>query len=71
MALTFVLNGQEKNMPGLAAGASLAEVVAALDLRPDRIAVEHNGQIVRRELWPVAAVQIGDRIELVHFVGGG
>ena len=71
MALTFVLNGQEKNMPGLAAGASLAEVVAALELRPDRIAVEHNGQIVRREHWPAAAVQAGDRIELVHFVGGG
>jgi sulfur carrier protein len=40
-------------------------------LKGDRIAVEHNGQIVQRANWAETPVSSGDRLEVVHFVGGG
>jgi thiamine biosynthesis protein ThiS len=33
--------------------------------------VEHNGEIVSRSKWAEASVNDGDRLEIVHFVGGG
>ena len=50
---------------------TLAQAIAAMDLKGDRIAVEHNGQIVQRAHWAETAVSSGDRLEVVHFVGGG
>jgi sulfur carrier protein len=71
MALSVILNGQPKDFGELEPGASLIEVVAALDLKGDRIAIEHNGEIVQRGMWEQTNVRSGDRLEIVHFVGGG
>lgn len=49
----------------------MAQVVNALDLKADRIAVEHNGEIAPRTGWGEVFVADGDRLEVVHFVGGG
>ena len=49
----------------------LADLVRELALAPQRIAVEVNKQIVRRDAWEQTPVNDGDRIEIVHFVGGG
>ena len=49
----------------------LAELVRELALVPQRIAVEVNKQIVRRADWEETTINEGDRIEIVHFVGGG
>ncbi len=49
----------------------LAELVRELDLTPQRIAVEVNKRIVRRDQWEQTTINDGDRIEIVHFVGGG
>jgi thiamine biosynthesis protein ThiS len=49
----------------------LAELVRELDLAPQRIAVEVNKRIVRRAEWEQTTINDGDRIEIVHFVGGG
>ena len=70
MALVVVLNGQER-MLEIGQAASLTEVVAALGLKPDRVAVEHNGEIARRSAWEGIEVRNGDKLEVVHFVGGG
>ena len=70
MPLSLILNGQPKEF-ALEPGASIADVVDALELKSDRIAVEHNGNIAQREIWGGVAVQSGDRLEVVHFVGGG
>jgi thiamine biosynthesis protein ThiS len=35
------------------------------------VAVEHNGEIVPRASWPETVLEAGDRLEVVHFVGGG
>lgn len=71
MALTVILNGQSKAFERLTAGASLADAIAALGLKPDRVAVERNGAIVGREGWGSSALADGDKLEIVHFVGGG
>lgn len=71
MALTVLLNGTKQFFPDLQAPVDLPTVLAALGLKPDRIAVEHNGEIVRRLAWTNALVEEGDKLEVVHFVGGG
>jgi len=71
MALVLVVNGKERVFEELEAGAALVAVVAALGLKADRVAVELRGEIVPRAGWPEAAVAAGDKLEVVHFVGGG
>ena len=50
---------------------SLAELVTQLDLPAARIAVELNRTVVRRGDWSTTELREEDRIEIVHFVGGG
>ena len=52
-------------------GIKLNDLIAQLSLAPERLAIELNQQIVRRAAWPETTLQEGDRIEIVHFVGGG
>lgn len=69
--MNFVINGQPRSFEGLAPGATVADLLSALALKHDRVAVEHNGAIVSRPAWPSTAVADGDKFEIVHFVGGG
>ena len=62
------LNGEPKE---LAEGATLLSLVEQLALAPERVAVELNREVVRRADWPAARLSEGDRVEIVHFVGGG
>ena len=50
---------------------SLAQLISELDLPPARIAVELNRTVVRRNDWANTELHDDDRIEIVHFVGGG
>ena len=50
---------------------SLAQLVAFLDLPVARIAIELNREVVRRGEWGGTMLKEEDRIEIVHFVGGG
>jgi len=67
----FVLNGQTREFEQLAAGANLQDLIVELGLKGDRVAIEHNGNIVPRAEWAEARLTDGDRLEIVHFVGGG
>lgn len=69
--MNLLINGQPRTFPDLASGASVQELLAALGLKQDRVAVEHNGAIVSRPAWPTASIADGDQFEIVHFVGGG
>jgi sulfur carrier protein len=69
--LTIQLNGQPRVFPELTSPSDLASVIVALGLKADRIALEHNGDIVTRTNWAQTYVSGGDRLEIVHFVGGG
>jgi sulfur carrier protein len=71
MSLAIVVNGTASTFENLAGPASLAEVIGELRLKGDRIAVERNGEIVERGRWADTQVEPGDRLEIVHFVGGG
>ena len=69
--MDLFINGRPRSFPELAAGSSLRDLLAALSLKSDRIAVEHNGAIVARPCWPSTPIADGDKFEIVHFVGGG
>ena len=55
----------------LDAGATVADLVAALGLGPRRIAVEVNREVVPRAAYDATALRDGDAVEIIHFVGGG
>jgi len=71
MPLTLILNGQSRNFGALSQSATLDQLVAELGLKGDRVAVEHNGEIVPRAQWSETTLNESDRLEVVHFVGGG
>jgi sulfur carrier protein len=71
MSLTLILNGQSRAFDTLSQPASLEQLISELGLKGDRVAVEHNGEIVPRSGWAETTVNGGDRLEVVHFVGGG
>ena len=62
------VNGEAKE---LEEGATLQTLVERLSLAPERLAIEHNREVVRRADWPALTLSDGDRVEIVHFVGGG
>ena len=62
------VNGEPRE---LAEGVSLQELVQFLKLKPEQIAIEVNQVVVRRAEWASTLLKEGDRIEIVHFVGGG
>ena len=66
--LQVYVNGETRELSG---PTSLAELITQLDLPAARIAVELNRVVVRRSDWDTAVLQDQDRIEIVHFVGGG
>jgi len=51
--------------------STLAELITELDLPVARIAIELNREVVRRSDWGGTMLKDEDRIEIVHFVGGG
>lgn len=69
--MRLVINGKERDFSSLPSTATIADLIGALELKGDRVALEHNGTIVRRDAWPNTAINSGDKFEIVHFVGGG
>jgi len=66
--MQLIINGQPQTVQE---NLSLSELIAQLNMKAERVAVERNGVIVPRNDWPQTALQNGDRLEIVHFVGGG
>ena len=62
------INGESREVQG---NPSLADLITQLDLPAARIAVELNREVVRRSDWGATMLHDDDRIEVVHFVGGG
>jgi thiamine biosynthesis protein ThiS len=50
---------------------SLPELVASLNLKAEQVAIELNQSVVRRAQWAATMLQTDDKVEIVHFVGGG
>lgn len=66
--MNLVVNGEPRE---IATGTLATQLIELLDLKPERVALEINGRIVRRAEWPSVELRNGDRVEIVHFVGGG
>src|ERR1041384_4654866 len=62
------INGEEREFPD---GLTVAALVAQLGMKQDRVAVELNLEIVPRTAWDNTTLKSGDKLEVVHFVGGG
>ena len=66
--MTVTVNG---NQIVIAEGSGIDELIKSLDLNPQKVAVEVNRKIIRRAHWDSTTISEGDRVEIVHFVGGG
>ena len=69
--MELIINGQARAFAELPEGSSIAALLAVLALQAERVALERNGEIVARDAWADTALSAGDRLEIVHFVGGG
>ncbi len=65
--LTLTVNGESRR----STAATVADLVRELGLAPEKVAVEHNGEIAPRSTLTDVALSDGDTLEIVHFVGGG
>jgi thiamine biosynthesis protein ThiS len=65
--MKLVLNGEEKDVPA----GNITDLVTQLGMKLDRVAVELNREIVPRDRWTATNLNDGDKLEIVHFVGGG
>ena len=66
--MTLTINGESRDC---AAISTLSELVAHLGMKPDRVAIELNRELIPRDRWQATRLADGDRLEIVHFVGGG
>ena len=66
--MILTLNGEQRAFAG---PPHLQALVASLGLDPRKVAVERNLEIVPRSLYAETPIIEGDRIEIVHFIGGG
>lgn len=68
VTLGITLNGERRAFP---AHTTLLDVVRALELEPERVAIEYNRVIIKRDSWLSTAIANNAEIEIVQFVGGG
>ena len=66
--IEIVVNGQVRLAPE---GCTLRELLAWLEVDPERVAVELNRSIIQRQAWDQASVGPDAALEIVQFVGGG
>jgi sulfur carrier protein len=67
-AMKLIINGEDRHVN---APLFLSGLVEHLGMKTDRVAVELNREIVPRDQWPATQLSDGDKLEIVHFVGGG
>ena len=66
--ITIYLNGEARDIP---VETDLVRLLEEFSLPSKRIAIELNKNVIRRPDWPATIIREGDKLEVVHFVGGG
>jgi len=66
--MKLIINGESRDFAPL---SSVSELLEQLGIKPDRVAVELNRELIPRNRWTSTQVSEGDTLEIVHFVGGG
>ena len=65
---TITVNGKSRALPP---GQTVGGLLTALGLDRRKVAVERNAAIISRSTYDSAVLAAADRIEIVHFIGGG
>ncbi|MGH9777809.1 MAG: sulfur carrier protein ThiS [Candidatus Acidiferrales bacterium] len=66
--IAVFINGDQREIPQ---NLTLKELLRFLGLKEERVAIERNREIIKREAWEQVQVEPGDQLEIVQFVGGG
>ncbi len=66
--MRVTINGEQREVPD---AITLEALIQHLALAPERLAIERNREVIRRADWPRTALAEDDRVEIIHFVGGG
>jgi len=66
--MKIAVNGELRDFPER---TTVADVLRSMRLEGRHVAVEHNFEIVERSKYPALLLQDGDRLEIVHAIGGG
>ncbi len=66
--ISLTVNGDSMQVE---AGLTVAGLIARLELDTRKVAVERNLEIVPRSTYAQVRLEAGDRLEIVHFIGGG
>ena len=66
--MQIIINGEPKEIER---ELNLQELLKRLELPSERIAVELNKTVVRKKDWETVKIADSDKIEVIHFVGGG
>jgi sulfur carrier protein len=68
--MKLTINGEEHILEA-DTRSTLSVLIESMGMKPDRVAVELNRDIVPRDRWAETPLNDGDKLEIVHFVGGG
>jgi thiamine biosynthesis protein ThiS len=66
--MNLTINGEDRELGAI---STLSSLLDQLGLKPDRAAVELNRELIPRDRWATTSLSEGDKLEIVHFVGGG
>ncbi len=66
--IAVTINGREEAIP---AASTVADLLVLRGIHTTLVAVEHNGKVLRRSEFATVKIAANDRLEIVHFVGGG
>ncbi|HXF12920.1 MAG TPA: sulfur carrier protein ThiS [Terriglobales bacterium] len=66
--MNLIINGEDRQFDS---ALTISALVDRLGMKPDRVAIELNRQLMPRERWATTQLADDDRLEIVHFVGGG
>lgn len=66
--MQLMVNGETRQLPE---GMTVAQLLEEMSLTTKRLAVEVNLEIVPRSTYDTRRLQAGDRVEIVHAIGGG
>jgi len=66
--MKLIINGEDREFGAI---SSVSDLLSELGMKPDRVAIELNRNLIPRDRWATTQLSDGDKLEIVHFVGGG
>ena len=66
--MKIIVNGETKEIPG---NLNLTGLLEHLSMPDERIAIELNKEVIRKKDWETIKINDADKVEIIHFVGGG